>query len=112
MSKAQRAAAAIAENPQMSNRAIAKELGVDEGTVRKSRSTADHSADDGEPRPGLDGKARRMPVRREEDEYDHGLAIEQTKQSVLLDAHEPSRFGSQAWPKRCIIWPFPGWMQS
>jgi DNA-binding CsgD family transcriptional regulator len=48
MSKAQRAAEAVAANPQKSNRAIADDLGVSEGTVRTARqSTAqDYAVDD------------------------------------------------------------------
>jgi hypothetical protein len=59
--KAQRAAEAVAEHPEKSNRAIADNIGVDEKTVRQARaSTADHSAVD-EPRVGLDGKTRKLP---------------------------------------------------
>ncbi len=59
--KAQRAAEAIKEHPEKSNRAIADEIGVDEKTVRQARdSTADNSAVD-EPRIGLDGKRRKLP---------------------------------------------------
>jgi hypothetical protein len=55
----QRAADAVAKNPEKSNRAIADEIGVDEKTVRKVRSTADQSAV--EERTGKDGKTRKMP---------------------------------------------------
>ena len=41
-----------------------------------------------EPRTGLDGKVRRLPIRRVEDEFDPEIAIEQTKQVFLLGAHE------------------------
>ena len=59
--KLQRAADAVAEHPEKSNRAIAEEIGVDEKTVRQARaSTADYSAVD-EPRTGRDGKTRRLP---------------------------------------------------
>jgi hypothetical protein len=55
-----RAADAIAANPKKSNRAIATEIGVAEGTVRTARkSTAQDYAVD--TRVGLDGKVRRMP---------------------------------------------------
>jgi hypothetical protein len=41
----ERAAQAVAANPSMSNRAIARQIRVDEGTVRKARkATADPSA--------------------------------------------------------------------
>lgn len=44
------------------------------------------SVDDG-PRVGLDGKQRRMPVRRGvEDEYDHGIAVEQIGRWAELTA--------------------------
>jgi hypothetical protein len=59
--KLQRAAEAVAEHPEKSNRAIADDIGVDEKTVRQARSsTADYSAVD-EPRTGKDGKTRRLP---------------------------------------------------
>ena len=45
--------------------ALAEESGVSEGTVRTARkSTAHDYAADNEPRVGLDGKQRRMPVRQ------------------------------------------------
>lgn len=56
-----RATEAIAANPHKSNRAIADEIGVSEPTVRRAR-TASHDAVD-EPRIGLDGKVRRIPIR-------------------------------------------------
>jgi hypothetical protein len=63
MPAGQRAAAAIKDNPDLGNRAIAGMIGVDEGTVRKARkSGADHSAP--ERRIGLDGKP--YPVIRKE----------------------------------------------
>jgi len=59
--KRQRAAEAIAEHPEKSNRAIADDIGVDEKTVREARaSTADWSAVD-EPRTGKDGRTRKLP---------------------------------------------------
>ena len=59
--KAQRAAEAVKEHPEKSNRAIADDIGVDEKTVRQARATtADYSAVD-EPRVGLDGKTRKLP---------------------------------------------------
>ncbi|MDE5440531.1 hypothetical protein GWG65_03510 [Bradyrhizobium sp. CSA207] len=51
------AAKAVAAHPGKSNRAIARDIGVDEGTVRDARrGTAEFSA----VRIGLDGKARRV----------------------------------------------------
>lgn len=90
MSKAQRAAEAVSANPSRSDRAIAKEIGVDHKTVGAARNflTGEHSPVD-EPRIGLDGKQRRMPTRRDsEDDYDPKIASEQTKQVFLLGAHE------------------------
>src|SRR2546430_5482496 len=59
-----RAAKAIEKNPGRSNRALAADIGVDEGTVRKARqSTAGDSA--AQPRVGLDGKRRRLPFVRQ-----------------------------------------------
>jgi hypothetical protein len=56
----ERAAAAVSQHPEMSNRAIAAETGVSEATVRRAReSTA--SGDAVEERTGLDGKKRKLP---------------------------------------------------
>lgn len=66
MSKAQRAAEAIAVNPHKSDRAIAEEIGVSAPTVGKARRDAtvnNFTVDENEPRVGLDGKQRRMPQR-------------------------------------------------
>lgn len=65
MPAGQRAAAAIAANPRMSDRAIATELGIGSNTVRRARqqSTAPHGAVEDEPRVGIDGKVRRLPTR-------------------------------------------------
>jgi hypothetical protein len=55
-----RAAKAVAENPEMSDRAIAAEIGVGPETVRRARkSTASHEAVG--KRTGRDGKTRAMP---------------------------------------------------
>jgi hypothetical protein len=59
--KAQRAAEAVADHPEKSNRAIAAETGLSEATVRRARdATASDDAVD-EPRVGLDGKRRKPP---------------------------------------------------
>lgn len=68
VSKSERAKAAILANPEKSDRAIADEIGVSDRTVNRAReSTATHDAVD-VPRTGLDGKVRRMPVRREKED--------------------------------------------
>ncbi len=60
--KKQRAADAIAANPQKSDRAIAADIGVSAETVHKARreSPANELAPE---REGLDGKVYRLPVR-------------------------------------------------
>jgi hypothetical protein len=65
----QRAADAIAANPQKSNRAIADEIGVSEPTVRRARD-ATASPDAVDVRVGLDGKTRRMPAHDDDDDGD------------------------------------------
>jgi hypothetical protein len=58
-----RAAKAIAENPQKSDRAIAKEIGVSNVTVSKARKEATvNGLTVDAPRTGLDGKARKQAV--------------------------------------------------
>lgn len=57
---AAKAAAAIKANPEKSDRAIAKEIGVSPMTVNRARPTV---TDDTVERVGLDGKTRKMPQR-------------------------------------------------
>lgn len=68
----QRAKEAIEANPQKSNRAIADDIGVSYETVRKARDATDNQLSVDEPRVGLDGKVRRLPVRFQEPEPDEG----------------------------------------
>lgn len=98
MSKAQRAAEAIAANPRKSDRAIADEIGVSRETVRKERNSTDNqlSVND-EPRIGLDGKERRMPTRRavedeEEIEFSQKELSSRDRGSFLLRAQEAKNF--------------------
>jgi hypothetical protein len=59
----ERAAQAIAANPEKSDRAIAAEIGVGAMTVNRARATVpDGTVDE---RVGLDGKTRRLPQRAE-----------------------------------------------
>jgi hypothetical protein len=65
--KKQRAADAVAANPQKSDRAIAADIGVSPMTVNRAREEA--GVTDGTPeREGLDGKVYRLPVREVEPE--------------------------------------------
>jgi len=58
---AERAAAAITEHPEKSDRAIAAEVGVSPTTVGKARASTVHTGQLDEPRVGLDGKTRKLP---------------------------------------------------
>jgi hypothetical protein len=60
--KALRAAEAIAANPEKSDRAIAADIGVSPMTVNRARATVPDVTV--EERIGLDGKTRRMPEHR------------------------------------------------
>lgn len=57
-----RAAAAIIINPEMSDRAIAAEIGVDHKTVGKARRATGESSPV-EKRTGRDGKTRQVPLK-------------------------------------------------
>jgi hypothetical protein len=59
---ADRAAKAIAANPEKSDRAIAAELGIGNKTVSRARN-ATVSPDTVQTRTGLDGKKRKMPAK-------------------------------------------------
>jgi hypothetical protein len=64
-SKADMAAAAVKANPEKSDRAIAKDIGVSDFTVRQARKgLRDTLQLKDTPRTGLDGKTRKMPERR------------------------------------------------
>src|SRR5262245_616797 len=62
--KSQLAARAIADNPNLSNRAIADAYDLSEPTVRRARTASADAVD--QPRTGLDGKTRKLPMRRRE----------------------------------------------
>jgi hypothetical protein len=66
------AAAAIKANPNKSDRAIAADLGISPMTVGRARKEATVPDVTVDGREGLDGKIRRMPVRREEPDDDPG----------------------------------------
>jgi hypothetical protein len=59
-----RAEAAVVENPEMSNRAIAGIADTSEATVRRARKKLTASHDAVAPRIGRDGKQRRQPKRK------------------------------------------------
>lgn len=62
----QRAAEAIAANPEMSDRAITQEIGVSTMTVSRARKQTDpHGPVEDQTRIGLDGKRRRLPIKKE-----------------------------------------------
>ncbi len=94
----QRAAEAIAANPQMSDRAIAREIGTSHTTVQKARAaTGNQLPVDDETRIGLDGKERRMPVRSvieetDDQEFSQRELASRNRGSFLLRAQEAKNF--------------------
>ena len=95
----QRAAAAVAANPQMSDRAIAKELKVSPTTVGDARRSQLSSAGQlDEPRTGMDGKVRRLPQRvpitgdDDDDEFTATELAARDRGSFLLRAQEAKNF--------------------
>ena len=97
----ERAAAAIAANPQMSDRAIAREIGVSAPTVGRARSTVTDVTVDDEPRIGIDGKARRLPRPRveaddDEDDFSARELAARDRGSFLLRAQEAKNFAFYA----------------
>lgn len=84
----ERAAKAVAANPEKSNRALAAEIGVSEPTVRRAREgTASHDAVD--TRLGLDGKVRKLPTRPL---YDDDPGIEDE-----IDGEDPQNYVTAFW---------------
>jgi hypothetical protein len=57
----ERAAEAVAAHPEKSNRALAKETGTSEATMRRARDATASMTQLDEPRTGLDGKRRKLP---------------------------------------------------
>jgi hypothetical protein len=66
----EKAATALARSPEKSDRAIAKEEGINRRTVAKARNQLVHGAPV-DTRVGLDGKARRMPQRPSDKDEDN-----------------------------------------
>lgn len=95
MSKAQRAAEAVAANPAKSDRAIAEEIGVSAPTVGKARRESgvnNFTPDDDETRTGLDGKQYPARTRRDEHEFTRRELAERNRGSFLLRAQEAKGF--------------------
>ena len=105
-----RAAKAVAENPGMSDRAIAAEIGVGLGTVQRARkkSTDPHESV-GPPakRIGKDGKARKLPTKRaptvtEPDDDEPGIEDEidpeNYRTAFLIRADQAVRFAAYSGP--------------
>lgn len=93
----QRAAEALAANPQMSDRAIARDIGVHHSTVNEARkSTVGNPTVDVETRIGLDGKERRLPFRRavedDDEEFSQSELASRNRGSFMLRAQEAKNF--------------------
>lgn len=93
--KKQRAAEAIAANPQKSNRAIAIDEGIAEATVRRAREGA---SDDAPEREGRDGKVYRLPVRDEEPGIEDDIEPENYRGAFLIRADQAKQFASYSGP--------------
>ena len=102
--KAIRAAEAVKASPEKSNVAIAKDIGVDEKTVRKARAelpTSDQS--EVEKRTGRDGKVRKLPERKpepeeEDDDNDRDDAEIVGKDAFLQNANAAKELASYSGP--------------
>lgn len=70
----ERAAAAVAANPDMSDRAIADEIGVSHTTVQKARKTTGNQGASSK-RTGKDGKKRKQPKKRKKTTKDDVVVV-------------------------------------
>jgi hypothetical protein len=98
--KKQRAADAIAANPQKSNRAIAEETGVSLGTVNKARQEGGEQLCSPE-REGRDGKIYHIQP-REDDPDDEDIEADVTpanyRGAFLIRADQAKRFAAYSGP--------------
>lgn len=95
MSKAQRAAEAIAANPRMSDRAIAADLGIGNATVSRARRETGVSDDTPEERIGRDGKSYPARLPRDDDEeteFSDRELSSRNRGSFLLRVQEAKNF--------------------
>ena len=75
--KSIRAAEAIKANPEKSDRAIAKEIGASPTTVGKAREELSSGGQlKDEPRTGLDGKTRKLPEKKPEQDEEEDDVVE------------------------------------
>jgi hypothetical protein len=98
--KKQRAAEAIAANPQKSDRAIAADLGVSPMTVGRARAGVTDVTPDG--REGRDGKTYHIQPREEPDDDDEDIEADVTpanyRGAFLIRADQAKRFASYSGP--------------
>jgi hypothetical protein len=88
----QRAAEAIAANPQKSDWAIARELGIGKSTVNEVRNSTvrDRTVNDqDETRIGMDGKRRRLPKGQKASRSDAAVIRGITPETVTLETVTP-----------------------
>jgi hypothetical protein len=99
--KKQRAAEAIAANPQMSDRAIAADLGIGNATVSRARRDAGVSHDTPD-REGRDGKTYHIQPREEPDDDDEDIEADVTpanyRGAFLIRADQAKRFAAYSGP--------------
>jgi hypothetical protein len=79
----ERAAAAVAKNPEKSDRAIATDLGVSTPTVSRARKSSTVTNVTVEPRTGKDGRTRKMPTQRNDPQ--RGSTTEIAPPAVLVE---------------------------
>jgi hypothetical protein len=85
-------AEAIAANPQKSDRAIARELGIGKSTVNEVRNSTvrDRTVNDqDETRIGMDGKRRRLPKGQKASRSDAAVIRGITPETVTLEIVTP-----------------------
>jgi hypothetical protein len=80
----EKAATALARSPEKSDRAIAKEEGINRRTVAKARNQLAHGAPV-DTRVGLDGKARRMPQQHVSDDDEDNPPPDRRDTAVVAD---------------------------
>jgi hypothetical protein len=82
--KSARAREAVEAHPEKSDRAIAAEIGVSQPTVSKARHqlATDNNLSVDEPRTGLDGKTRRMPVQQAPEDVDEEIEVASSVEEI------------------------------
>jgi len=98
-----RAAAAIAKNPEKSDRAIAAEIGVSDRTINRARKTTATDVAVGTKRTGKDGRTRQVPQTKNSRRQMDMPKTDAVREAIRATVVAGKTIDRQAWAKKLSV---------